>query len=116
MLLIGRTPAAVNRSASHAGDGPIVTSASAAAYRPHPGSPTETGIPAGPSRLAPLGASFRARSNAVAASRDKPYTLKQSGRFAVISKSITSPSIDATSNPHAASLAATSFGLSVTAT
>src|SRR5262249_14663943 len=44
------------------------------------------------------------RSNAVATSRASPTTLRQSGRFAVISKSITaspssSVSIDATSKP-----------------
>src|SRR5262249_30141627 len=53
------------------------------------------------------------RSNAVATSRARPTTLRQSGRFAVISKSITasppgSASTDATSNPRSPIVAAIS--------
>src|SRR5262245_11155413 len=107
MLLIGRTPAAISRSASHAGDGPIRTSTAASAYRPQAGSSMKTGglggvgwgvegaVSSTPTPEPPI-----LLLNATAASRARPYTLRQSGRLAVISKSITSPSIDATSNPH----------------
>src|SRR5216684_3661879 len=43
MLLIGRTPAASNRSASQLGEGPTVTSARASAYRLQPACSMVTG-------------------------------------------------------------------------
>ena len=104
-LLIGRTPAAVRRAASQAGDGPTRTSATAAAYRGQSSASSMlTSRPSAASRLAvgPDGgrtvligrpASSRAGAartpHAVATSRASPATLRQSGRLAVISKSIT---------------------------
>ncbi len=123
MLLIGRTPAACRRSANHCGDVPSVTSATAPAYRGHsPGSSSEISRRS----LRPVGSDasrtfavfsgdgrMRGSANAVDTSRARPRTLRQSGRFAVISKSITaSPparcSIDATSKPRSPSVAAIS--------
>ena len=66
-----------------------------------------------PIRRRPAGG-VRSTSNAVAASRASPITLRQSGRLAVISKSMTSPSIDATSNPQPARRAAIVDGSSAT--
>src|SRR6266487_1840133 len=131
MLLMGLTPAASRRAAIHWGAGPIVTSADAAAYRgQRPASsmvtfrrsaaPIGTGANAMVAPRAVEG-SVSGRSYAVDTSRARPRTLRQSGRLAVTSKSITaSPppasSTDATSNPHRASFRATSSADSGTST
>ena len=72
------------------------------------------------STLGPLPGAGMARSGirsgtpyAALASRARPIVLRQSGRFAVISKSMTGwrpCSIDATSNPRSASVVATLSG------
>ncbi len=76
------------------------------------------------SRIADFGSgdgSASGRSYAVATSRASPSTLRQSGRFAVTSKSITasppsSGSIDATSKPRSASVSAISSADALTST
>src|SRR5262249_46579407 len=131
---------ACRRDVSHGGDvAAAVTSATAAAYRGHRSAsssftssrsdwPTGTDASA---ILAPLAADGRVSglSYAVATSRAGPRTLRQSGRLAVTSKSMTPSGIlgppdrcqgggtieftgstDATSNPRRASFAAISSG------
>src|SRR3989442_2665887 len=114
MVLIGRTPAACSLAVIHAGAGPIFTSATAAAYRGQSSAssivtftrseePIVTGFSAILARGS-LDGSVIGLSYTVATSRARPSTLRQSGRFAVISKSMTaSPSssfsMEATSNP-----------------
>ncbi len=108
-LLIGRTPAAERRRASQSGDGPTRTSATAAAYRgqrsgasmatsrPSAASRRAVGAPGGRTVLMGRPASSHGRRKAtpqaVATSRARPTTLRQSGRLAVISKSITASSV-----------------------
>src|SRR5438874_236631 len=99
IVLIGRTPAAWSRAAIQAGDGPIFTCATAAAYRGQSSSSsiatlTRSDDPVGRALsgiVAPgsVDGSVTALSYTVATSRARPRTLRQSGRFAVISKSIT---------------------------
>src|SRR5476651_1498456 len=130
-LLIGRTPAACSRAAIQAGELPMRTSATAAANRGQSSasaiatamrSEAPDGIAASATR-APAFAdgSVNGRLYAVATSRARPITLRPSGRFAVISKSITaspppSGSIDATSKPRDASVFATSSADALTST
>src|SRR3984893_11679989 len=122
--LIGRRPAACSLAVIQAGADPAAAiSATAAAYRGHSSSSssdtvtrsdTETGSAASRTRAAgSVEGRAIGKSNAVATSRARPRTLKQSGRFAVISKSMTaSPpsrgSIEATSNPRSPILSAIS--------
>ena len=129
--LIGRTSAACRRRVIHAGDTVGVTSTTAAAYRGQRSdsssdtvrrsdSPMETGA-SGPRTPGFGDAGVYGSSYAVAISRARPATLRQSGRLAVTSKSITpSPpsrrSTEATSKPRSASFSAISSGDAVTST
>src|SRR5881396_2864431 len=98
MVLMGRTPAAWSLAAIQAGDGPIFTCATAAAYRGQSSASsivtvTRSDEPVGIG-LSAIGApgsvdgSTIGLSYTVATSRARPRTLRQSGRFAVTSKSI----------------------------
>src|SRR6266536_3667206 len=131
IALIGRTPAACSLAVIHAGEDAAVISATAAAYRGHSSSSSidtamrsdmDVGSAASLTRVpASADGSAIGKSYAVATSRARPRTLKQSGRFAVISKSTTaSPSprcsIDATSNPRSPIFAAISSAEAGTST
>ena len=95
-LLIDRIPAATRRAFSHGGDGPTLTSVKT---RPDhrgqsSGSSTRTltysstvPSPVGSGSMPGQGA--RSRSKTADTSRATPYTQRQSGRFEVISRSIT---------------------------
>src|SRR5437867_12733794 len=95
IALIGRTPAACSLAVIQSGDDVRVMSATPAAYRGHNASSSSDTVirsDGATGRLASRTRAFESvdgsaigRSYVVATSRARPRTLRQSGRFAVIS-------------------------------
>ncbi len=99
-FMIGRCPAAISRCFSHSGDGPIFTSSNTRAVKRRQISGSMSiemwspavSSPAG-TASASVGSSARGADVVACRSRATPYTPIASGRFGVISISITSSAI-----------------------